>query len=64
MPKLKTHSGMKKRVKRSGSGKLLRRHAFRNHFLSKKSHSRRRQYGKDFEINKSDERSIKRMLGK
>lgn len=63
MPKIKSHSGAKKRVKVSGSGKLLRRHAFRGHFLSKKRASRKREYGKDHKFNSSDKQNVKRSLG-
>ena len=31
MPKIKTHSGLKKRLKRTGSGKLKRSHAYISH---------------------------------
>ena len=37
MPKNKTHSGMKKRVKVTGSGKLLPQHAGKRHLLERKS---------------------------
>jgi large subunit ribosomal protein L35 len=36
MPKMKTHSGAKKRYKVTGSGKILRRQINRNHLLEKK----------------------------
>jgi large subunit ribosomal protein L35 len=46
MPKLKTHSGVKKRFQRTGSGKLARRKAGRRHLLtSKKSNRKRRLSG-------------------
>jgi len=63
MPKLKIHSGAKKRVKISGTGKLIRRRAMRNHNLSKKRQSRRRLYGKDHKFSPSDKSGIKRQLG-
>ena len=44
MPKLKTHSGTKKRLKVTKTGKVVRRHATGNHFLEKKSASRKRGY--------------------
>ena len=37
MPKLKTHKGTAKRIKISGTGKLIRERAFGNHILAKKS---------------------------
>ena len=36
MPKLKTKSGAKKRFKVTGTGKIKRKHAFKNHILTKK----------------------------
>lgn len=42
MPKLKTHSGTKDRVKVSKNGKVRAGSPNRNHFLSKKSGSRKR----------------------
>lgn len=63
MPKLKVHSGAKKRVKITGSGKLIRRRASRNHNLSKKRQSRRRLYGKNHKFSASDKPKIKQQLG-
>ncbi|HEX9679197.1 MAG TPA: 50S ribosomal protein L35 [Candidatus Saccharimonadales bacterium] len=63
MPKLKVHSGFKKRVKITGSGKLIRRRAWRNHNLSKKRGSRRRLYAKDYKFDPSDIQNVKRQLG-
>ena len=40
MPKMKTHSGAKKRFKTTGTGKLMRRKRNRNHLLEKKSSAR------------------------
>ena len=42
MPKLKTHSGTKDRVKLSKNGKVRVGSPNRNHFLQKKSGSRKR----------------------
>lgn len=42
MPKLKTHSGTKDRVKISKNGKVRVGHPNMNHFLRKKSGSRKR----------------------
>ena len=38
MPKIKTHSGLKKRLKRTGSGKLKRSHAYVSHLSHNKTH--------------------------
>lgn len=63
MPKLKTHKGMAKRIKVSGSGKLLRRKAYRGHLLSGKQKSTKRTYVKDLVASEGDTSNIKRMLG-
>ena len=42
MPKIKTHSGAKKRFKISKNGKVIRGHAFKSHILNKKSTKRKR----------------------
>ena len=42
MPKLKTHSGAKKRFNLTKNGKVKRAHAFKSHILNKKSTKRKR----------------------
>jgi large subunit ribosomal protein L35 len=64
MPKIKSHSGAKKRVKFSGKGKLLRRRAAQNHFLSKKRGSTKRLHSKDQRFDQADQNSVKKMLGR
>ncbi len=63
MPKMKTHKGTAKRIKKSASGKLLRRRAFGNHLLSKKSASRKRRINSSAEIKGSIRKNIKKALG-
>jgi len=63
MPKMKTHKGMTKRIKITGTGKLLRRSANRNHLLAHKQASLKREYVKEFEISAGDTANVKRMLG-
>ncbi len=43
MPKLKTHSGAKKRFKKTGKGKIKRARAGRRHLLGNKSPSQKRK---------------------
>ena len=43
MYKLKTNRSIKKRFQFTGSGKILKRRAFRNHLLQKKSNKRKRK---------------------
>src|SRR5271154_3561631 len=63
MPKMKTHSGAKKRFKVTGSGKVRGRHPFTSHILEKKSPKRRRSLGKPAILSSHDVPRIKRMLG-
>lgn len=42
MPKIKTHSGAKKRFKLSKNGKVIRAHANKSHILNKKTTKRKR----------------------
>jgi len=63
MPKMKSHSGAKKRFKKTGSGKLKARHAFSSHILEKKSPKRKRDMRLDRTISKADEKTVTRLLG-
>ncbi len=42
MPKLKTHRGAAKRFRKTGSGAIKRKGAYRNHILTKKSTKQKR----------------------
>ncbi len=63
MPKLKTHSGTKDRVKVTKNGKVLRRHSHASHFLQKKSAARKRNLAGLEELSKKVSKSIKLRLG-
>jgi large subunit ribosomal protein L35 len=63
MPKMKTHSGAKKRFKVTATGKVRGRSAFSSHILEKKSPKRKRRLGEPAVISKHDEPRIKVMLG-
>jgi large subunit ribosomal protein L35 len=62
MPKVKTNSGAKKRFKLTGTGKLKRKHAFKNHILTKKETKQKRNLRQSGLVHKSDERRIKALL--
>ena len=62
MPKVKTKSGAKKRFKLTGTGKIKRKNAFKNHILTKKETKQKRTLTKTCIVNKSDEKNIKRMI--
>jgi large subunit ribosomal protein L35 len=63
MPKMKSHSGAKKRFRKTGTGKLRARHANSSHILEKKSPKRKRGFRKAREISKADAKSVKQLLG-
>jgi large subunit ribosomal protein L35 len=63
MPKMKSHSGAKKRFKKTGSGKLQARHSFSSHILEKKSPKRKREFALDVTIAKADRKRITKLLG-
>ncbi|MEX1059354.1 MAG: 50S ribosomal protein L35 [Candidatus Saccharimonadales bacterium] len=63
MPKLKTHSGTKKRVRITKTGKVMRRHTRLNHFLEKKSQSRKRRLSQTATLTGKQAKNIKRQLG-
>lgn len=62
MPKLKTHRGAAKRFRKSGTGKLMRNHAFHSHILTKKSPGRKAALASETEISKANKKTVKRML--
>jgi large subunit ribosomal protein L35 len=63
MPKNKTHSGTKKRVKLTAGGKLKRRRAFSSHLLTHKTSKRKRKMRKDVLVVAADVSRIKDLLG-
>ena len=62
MPKMKTHSGAKKRFHKTGTGKLRGRHGMTSHILEKKSAKRKRRLGRPVEIAKPDAKRVKELL--
>jgi large subunit ribosomal protein L35 len=63
MPKMKTHSGAKKRFKLTANGKVKARHSFSTHILEKKSPKRKRHHRNPAIVSADDEPRIKVMLG-
>ena len=63
MPKMKSHRGAAKRFRRTGTGKVMRRNAFRNHILGKKSAKRKRRLDVPSQVAAQDEKRIRRLLG-
>ena len=62
MPKMKTHSGSKKRFRRSGTGKIMRAKAYKSHILSKKSTKRKRGFRQETELAAADAKVINARL--
>jgi large subunit ribosomal protein L35 len=62
MPKMKTHSGAKKRFRLTATGKVRGRSAFSSHILEKKSPKRKRRFAAPAEISKADEGRVKTLL--
>ena len=60
---MKSHSGAKKRFKKTATGKLQGRHAFSSHILEKKSPKRKREFGLDRTISKQDRKTVTKLLG-
>ena len=63
MPKMKTHSGAKKRFRVTGSGKIMREKANKRHLLEGKSSRRTRRLSLDTEAAAPNYYTAKRMLG-
>jgi large subunit ribosomal protein L35 len=63
MPKMKTHRGAAKRFKVTGTGRVLRRKAFRSHLLEKKASKRTRRLARGAELTGGDRDQVKRLLG-
>ncbi len=62
MPKMKSHSGAKKRFRVTGSGKIKRSHQGKNHILSKKNTKRKRRLRSGAYVSVTQERTIKDSL--
>ena len=62
MPKMKSHSGAKKRFKKTASGKLRGRRAYSSHILEKKSPKRKRQMRQPVAIDPVDQPRVRKLL--
>ncbi len=62
MPKLKPNSGAKKRFKVTGTGKIKRKHAYKNHILTKKETKRKRNLRHAGLVSEADMPRIKALL--
>jgi len=64
MPKMKTHSGAKKRFKVTGSGKILHARTNMRHNLEHKPSTRTRRLAGDEAVSAADRKKIRRLLGR
>ena len=62
MPKMKSHSGTKKRFRKTGTGKLMRAKAFKSHILTKKTKKRKRNLDHFAILHKDDVKRVKELL--
>lgn len=62
MPKMKSHSGARKRLKKTGSGKIKRKKAYRRHILTKKTSKRKRHLRKDALVAPEDRKNVEHLL--
>ncbi len=62
MPKMKTKSGAKKRFKITATGKIMRKHAYKSHLLTKKTHVQKKRLGSKAVLNDANKDNIKRCL--
>jgi large subunit ribosomal protein L35 len=63
MPKNKSHSGMSKRIKVTGSGKLRRQKAGLRHLLERKSSEQTRRLAGTTNVARADARRVRKLLG-
>ncbi len=62
MPKLKTNRAAAKRFRTTGTGKIRRRKAFKNHLLQHKTTKRKRALSKLTTVNERDQEKVRQML--
>ncbi|MGI9051272.1 MAG: 50S ribosomal protein L35 [Ilumatobacteraceae bacterium] len=63
MPKMKTSKTAAKRFKTTGTGRLRRQQSMRQHLFEKKPSTRTRRLAADADVDRSDLKKIKRLLG-
>ncbi len=62
MPKIKTHSGAKKRFSLTKTGKVKRAHAYKSHILNKKTAKRKRNLRKTAMADVTNVAQVKRLI--
>jgi large subunit ribosomal protein L35 len=64
MPKMKTHSGAKKRFRVTGTGKLMHRRTNRKHLLEHKPSTRTRRLANEVVMSPADAKKANKLLGR
>jgi len=62
MPKMKMHSGAKKRFRKTATGKVRAQHNYFNHLLTKKSSYRKHSLKKPFYLNSTDAKRVRNII--
>ena len=63
MPKMKTHRAAAKRLRKTGSGKIMRKRAYFRHILEKKASKRKRRLSNEIAVSGPDRARARRLLG-
>jgi large subunit ribosomal protein L35 len=62
MPKMKSNRGAAKRFKKTATGKIKRKKAFKSHLLTKKAGSRKRKLRRGTLVSPADSKRMGRLL--
>lgn len=62
MPKLKTHKAAAKRLKTTGTGKIMRMKGLRGHLRRKRSPRSKSQYDKMLQVSPADKKRLSRLI--
>lgn len=62
MPKMKSKSGVAKSFKKTATGRLKRKKAYKSHILTSKSRKRKRSLRKTTFVSKQEEKTIKSLM--
>jgi large subunit ribosomal protein L35 len=63
VPKMKTQKGIAKRIRVTGTGKLMRASSQKSHLLEHKSQKRKRNFENEQPVSKADRKTVRRALG-
>lgn len=64
MPKMKSHRATLKRVRLTGTGKIMRKQANNRHYFEGKSSKRKRRLSADVVLAKSETRRVMKLIGR